>query len=394
MKHCEVPSLRRSILSNPLCSKVLNSHKDVYLVGGYLRDLIVRGIRSKDIDFVAGKNVRSLANNVAATFGGRVVELRKERMLRVVLAGGTTLDFSKMHGDIEEDLSERDFTINAMAWSPAIGLIDPTGGLRDVAKGIIKATSGRNMINDPVRLLRAYRFAAELEMTVSRATRGLIRPLAGKIRESAIERITLEFFKFLNSGNPSKALGQALSDGVLMQIIPLSFNKLKNNIKSISSLDSIVKKTHERQILKEFSQGLSYGGILRLERLMIGADPDKSLFALSVDIRKRLDDTNRLFRQYMTINKSNKYDMFELFYIAGESAGDLLILTGNPALMEELKRFEKIQDKGLMNAVEIMKITGIGSGPRIGSLIREMKRLQFTGELNTRRAARKWLTML
>jgi tRNA nucleotidyltransferase/poly(A) polymerase len=391
MKHCEVPTLRKKILRNTLCSKVFRADKDAYLVGGYLRDLIIKSIRSKDLDFVLRKNVRTTVNAVAAALGGRVVELRKERMLRVVLAGGTTLDFSKMQGTIEEDLSNRDFTINSMAWSPATGLIDPYGGLKDIRHGVVRAVSSQNLKNDPLRLVRAYRFSAELEMSVSRATRGLIRPLARKIRASAPERITLEFFKLLSSENPSKALTEALSDGVLNQIIPLSFNKLKSSIKSISSLDINVKKVHERLILKEFSQGLSIRGLHRLERLMIGAELDKALFSLSTDIRKRLEDTGRLYGEFKKINKMNKYNRFELFSAAGESAGDLLVLAGQVELLGDLKRFKKIQDRGLIGAEEVMKISGIGSGPGLGRVLRDMKRLQFAGELRTRQAARRWL---
>jgi tRNA nucleotidyltransferase/poly(A) polymerase len=81
MKHCEVPRLRKKILRNPLCSKVFSVDKDVYLVGGYLRDLIIKGIHSKDLDIVARKNVRPVVNNVAAALGGRIVELRKEQGL-------------------------------------------------------------------------------------------------------------------------------------------------------------------------------------------------------------------------------------------------------------------------------------------------------------------------
>jgi tRNA nucleotidyltransferase/poly(A) polymerase len=296
-----------------------------------------------------------------------------------------------MQGTIEEDLSNRDFTINSMAWSPATGLIDPYGGLKDIRHGVVRAVSSQNLKNDPLRLVRAYRFSAELEMSVSRATRGLIRPLARKIRASAPERITLEFFKLLSSENPSKALTEALSDGVLNQIIPLSFNKLKSSIKSISSLDINVKKVHERLILKEFSQGLSIRGLHRLERLMIGAELDKALFSLSTDIRKRLEDTGRLYGEFKKINKMNKYNRFELFSAAGESAGDLLVLAGQVELLGDLKRFKKIQDRGLIGAEEVMKISGIGSGPGLGRVLRDMKRLQFAGELRTRQAARRWL---
>jgi tRNA nucleotidyltransferase/poly(A) polymerase len=391
MKHCEVPRLRKKILRNPLCSKVFTADKDVYIVGGYLRDLIIKGIHSKDLDIVARKNVRPIVNNIATALGGRVVELRKERMLRVVLERGNTLDFSKMQGAIKEDLCGRDFTINAMAWSPAAGLIDPHGGLSDIKKGVIRAVSAQNLKSDPLRLLRAYRFAAELEMLVSRATRGLIRPLARKIRVSAPERITLEFFKLLNSENPSKALGEALSDGVLSQIIPLSINKLRNNIKSISTLDRILEKTHKRYILKEFSQGLSTRGLLRLEQLMMGANMADSLLSVSSDIGKRLDNTGRLYGEFNKINKMNKYNMFELFSATGAAAWDLLVLTGKTRLLADLNRFNRIQAGGLLGAEEIMTISGMGRGPGLGRLINDMKRLQFAGELRTRQAARRWL---
>jgi tRNA nucleotidyltransferase/poly(A) polymerase len=249
----------------------------------------------------------------------------------------------------------------------------------------------QNLNSDPLRLLRAYRFAAELEMRIPRATRGLIRPLAKKIRASAPERITLEFFKLLNSENPSKALGEALSDGVLAQIIPLSINKLRSNIKLIPSIDRTVKKTRLRYIQKEFSQGLSTRGLLRLEQLMMGANMADSLLSVSSDIRKRLEDTGRLYGEFNEINKMNKYNMFELFSAAGESAGDLLVLTGQVELLGDLKRFKRIQDRGLLGAEEIMEISGIGSGPRLGRVLRDMKRLQFAGELRTRQAARRWL---
>ena len=64
-------------------------------MGGYLRDLVIKDTHSKDLDYVAGKNIRRLVNSVSKALGGRVVELRKERMLRVVLPGGVTLDFGQ-----------------------------------------------------------------------------------------------------------------------------------------------------------------------------------------------------------------------------------------------------------------------------------------------------------
>lgn len=387
----EVPRLRRRILRNRPCSTVFRLGDDVYVVGGYLRDLFLRGIHSRDMDFVAQGNFRALAAAVAKELGGRAVELKKERMTRVVLEGGVTLDFSRMEGDINQDLAGRDFTINAMAWSPADGLIDPHGGITDIKRRAIRAISEDNLKKDPVRLLRAFRFSAELGMAVERRTRVAIRALAPRIRESASERITLEFFKLLNSEAPSEALYAALSDGILNLIIPLNNNMLRNNIKLTSNVERNIKKLHEKLYLKDYSQGLTLRGLLRLERLTMGTDLDSVLLVMSTDIRKRLETSLKLYDAFKNINNKTSYEIFDLFAEAGNAASDLLVLTGHVRLMSELKRFERIQLKGLLKAEEIVAITGVAAGPRLGRIIRHLKRLRFARKIRSKRDARRWL---
>jgi tRNA nucleotidyltransferase/poly(A) polymerase len=391
MDQLDAQRLRRRILRNRLCSAVFKSGKEVFLVGGYLRDLIIRGTHSKDIDFAVRGNVRSLVREVASALGGRVVELRKERMLRVALHGGRFLDFSKMTGDIEVDLGGRDFTINALAWSPETSLIDPCGGLQDIRRGVVRAIDVKNLNEDPLRLLRAYRFSAELNMPVTMSTRRMIRPLVRNIRSSARERITLEFFKLLNSKNPIKPLEMAINDGLLLQIIPLNNKEFLVNLKLMSSLMSHPKKRHERLLFKEFSQGLSRLGLLRLELLMRGAQLNDSLLSVSCDIRKRLDLTSMMYEMFKYPPKSRSSELFELFWAAGDAAEDLLLICDREELMAELRRFRRIKAKGLIGSEEVMDASGIRGGPRLGGIIREMKRLQFTGGLRDRETAMRWI---
>jgi tRNA nucleotidyltransferase (CCA-adding enzyme) len=393
MSKDDTSRLRRQILRNKFCRQVFALDNEVFVVGGYLRDLLIKDTHSKDIDFSVKRNVRRLVNEVASALGGRVVELRRERMLRVAVRSEVTLDFSKMNGNIEDDLGGRDFTLNAMAWSPSTGLIDPYRGLRDLRKGVVKVIKKSNLRDDPVRLLRAYRHAAELNIALNADTRRLIRPLARNLRKSARERITLELFKLLNAENAVRYLNMALKDGLLEQIIPLNNNNLRSNLKLASSLAVDVKKSHERLFFKEFSQGLSRLGLLRLELIMLGANLNESLLAVSSDIRKRIQATGSLYREAINHNKSSSSELFDLFRDAGDSAEDLMLITNHASLLPELRRFMRIDSKGLLDSREIMEIAGIRGGPRLGRIIMEMKRLQFAGRVRTKEAAKRWISM-
>ncbi len=389
-----VPDLKRRILRNNKCAVVFRLGKDVYVVGGYIRDLIMKGVHSSDIDFIVPKNVRQLAVSVADELRGSVVELKKERMTRVALKGGATLDFSRMEGDIINDLRRRDFTINAMAWSPSTGLLDPTCGAADIKRRVIKSISDDNLVRDPLRLLRAYRFSAETGMRIESKTRSSTKWLSELLRQAASERITLEFFKMLNSDDPSNSIYEAESDGILNKIILLKNNKLKNNIKLLSLLESNVKKIHERRFLKEFSQGLTFIGLLRLEALMLGADWSGSKLSLSNDIRRRAETCNRLYSSVKKVNKADSYALYGLFSSADAAVFDLILLTGRFDLRGELARFETLQRREFLETTEIMALTGKGEGRELGRILHELKRMRFAGAISGRKDARRWLRSL
>jgi|Deesub1362A_J573_1020465.scaffolds.fasta_scaffold00027_25 tRNA nucleotidyltransferase/poly(A) polymerase len=384
-------SLKRKILSNPLNKAVFSSGRGVYLVGGYIRNILIHGKHSKDIDYVVKKDIEALVSKVSKGLNGTVIELRKEHILRIALRDGRTLDFSRLTKDIEDDLRERDFTLNAMAWAPESGLIDPVGGISDIEKRLIKGISRENFLNDPLRLLRAYRFSAELSWQIDRKTRRIIKSMPERLKTSASERITLEFFKLLNADEPLNALKAALRDGVLTEIISLSFNKLERNIKLISNINKNLKKLPERYFLKEFSQGLCYMGLLRLEGLLLGSDINKNLFTLSRDILKRVTLVQAHYKEFERVEGLSRGEMFDIFSESEDAVIDLLILTGKTGYLKEAERFFRIKQKGILSSEEIMAVTGLKPGPKLGETINRLKKAQFKGEIRGRLQARNWL---
>ncbi|MGB3903534.1 MAG: hypothetical protein WBB22_01295 [Anaerolineae bacterium] len=165
---------RRGILDR--LRQLLTEHScEAYLVGGYVRDrLMGRETETHDLDLAVAREAIGLARRAADRLGGAFVLLDEERQTaRVVLRDENErfyVDFASLRGDsVETDLAGRDFTINAMAINaqdaaPRPQLIDPYGGGQDLDRKVVRAVSDTIFRDDPVRLLRAVRLAAELEM--------------------------------------------------------------------------------------------------------------------------------------------------------------------------------------------------------------------------------------
>ncbi|MCP4666150.1 MAG: CCA tRNA nucleotidyltransferase, partial [Deltaproteobacteria bacterium] len=181
---------------------------DLYLVGGAVRDRLLSR-PSKDLDLVC-RDAKGLARRVAKTRDATVVPFEKranEPCYRVVdrKKGEVFIDLSLMKGEnIVEDLTSRDFTINAMAYEvgPGGGLgrfLDPLEGLPDLERGIIRMTGPAAFSSDPLRILRALRFAGGLDSTIERATIGAMKEEAFRLEKAAGERIWAELLEILRS---------------------------------------------------------------------------------------------------------------------------------------------------------------------------------------------------
>jgi len=367
--------------------------RHLYLVGGYIRD-ILRGEHSPDRDYIVSGNLTPFVNKTRKIINGTVVKFKKGDMVRIALKKGLTFDFSKLEATIEKDLSGRDFTINAMAWSPDNGITDLYNGQDDLKKKIIRCISRKNLLSDPLRMLRAYRFAAELNGSIEERTRSLIKILNNNIEKTSSERITLELFNLLNSRHSAKYLKMALSDGLLISVLFIPHEILESNIKAISLLERArINELPPRikvQLNMIFSQNLTYKGLLCLELLLNSHFHSRERLPniiISNAVRKRLE----LGRKGLEVVGKRRFistkRLYDIFMMSGNAAVDVLIMSGRIDLIGEYRRFQRIWKRGVLNSQEIMKIAGIEGGPTLGRIIVELRRAEFEGGVKSKRCA-------
>ncbi|MBI3169001.1 MAG: CCA tRNA nucleotidyltransferase, partial [Chloroflexi bacterium] len=213
----------------PLLEKIINvlpPDVEVYLVGGAVRDLLTNRL-SPDFDFAVPSKGISLARTVANALKADFMVLDDERDTgRVIVTeeGGSFiyLDFAAYRGaTLEDDLRDRDFTINAIALNLRdITIIDPLNGASDIRAKIIRACSPNSLVNDPVRILRAVRQAAAFGFSIDKNTRELMKSAADKIGNVSVERLRDEVFKMLGGPKASASVRALEMLGVLPHLMP------------------------------------------------------------------------------------------------------------------------------------------------------------------------------
>jgi len=207
-----------------------------YVVGGFVRDSLLNR-PNHDVDLVVPGDAAAIAVRVAQAVSGQFVLLDTANVVaRVVLPqpqqGIAYLDFCPLyHGSIQEDVAQRDFTINALAapldgdWvlrgrPTARDVLDLVGGLTDLSHRQIRALSEDTFRRDPARLTRAVRFAAQLAMTIEPRTHHLIQRDADLIATVAGERVRDDLAHILIAPRLGASLRLMDSLGLLSRIIP------------------------------------------------------------------------------------------------------------------------------------------------------------------------------
>ena len=205
--------------------------KPLYLVGGFVRDLI-RNRSTLDIDLATSQDPSRLGRLISQKLKGTVFPLDSERGIhRVQLKNGAHLDLARFRGPtLEKDLLARDFTVNAMALplsnktlrtaNIVPWVIDPTGGLKDLRAKTIRAVSKRSITDDPLRILRAFRIAAELGFKIEKKTCLLIHKDRRLIHRVAKERIREELLRLFEVPSSFGFLSLMDRAGVLRELLP------------------------------------------------------------------------------------------------------------------------------------------------------------------------------
>jgi poly(A) polymerase len=215
-------------------------HKQLYMVGGTVRDVLLHRGQSNDADLATDAHPEEIKRLVAPTRPSAIV-LVGERFGTVRLHYSndiieiTTFRDEKYNPEsrkpevcfgtvLEEDLRRRDFTINAMARDPLNGhIIDPFNGRQDLESHILRAVGNepdKRFDEDPLRLMRAVRFAAQLNFSIEAETRRSIVRQAAKLQKISRERIRDEMNKLLLSPYPAKGLDLLVELGLMAWIVP------------------------------------------------------------------------------------------------------------------------------------------------------------------------------
>ncbi len=218
------------------------NNQSVYIVGGYVRDLLMNRKASTDIDFVTEQSGIELAQNVAQdidpklkvsvfkTYGTAMIKYKE---LELEFVGARKESYTENSrkpevegGSLEDDQKRRDFTINAMAISlnkENFGeLIDPFNGIEDLEKGILRTPlePAQTYSDDPLRMMRAVRFASTLNFKIEENSLKAIQQEAERIKIVSMERIMVEFNKIMLSEKPSIGLRLMEQTGLMKLIIP------------------------------------------------------------------------------------------------------------------------------------------------------------------------------
>jgi putative nucleotidyltransferase with HDIG domain len=179
----------------------------LYIVGGFIRDALLnkrQNGKAKDIDYAVDSrkaldgSAMKLAAILAQRLDGHLVPLDETNdTVRVVVPTGEIIDFAGcVGGTIEADVQRRDFTINALVWSDdrPDEIVDLVGGMSDIPSRTIRLVSEKSITDDPLRMLRAFRFSATLEGRIDDGTIALIKKHASLLANVAVERINYELF--------------------------------------------------------------------------------------------------------------------------------------------------------------------------------------------------------
>ena len=408
---------------------------EVYVVGGFVRDFFLQRER-REMDFVVvgdgikfaellAKHLRLPKPTVYRNFGTAMLTW-EEMQLEFVGARkesyrGDSRKPQVEPADLPSDLSRRDFTINAMAFALNAGnfgtLVDPFDGQKDLQAKLLRTplAPAATFSDDPLRLLRAIRFATQLDFEIEGNTFNGMREMRERLRIISQERITEEFLKILAAPKPS--LGFRLLDdaGVLAIIFP-EFVALKgveeykgyfhkdvfnHTLMVMDNLAAMSEKVplrlsavfHDiaKPRTKAFIQGKgwSFHGHEDIGARMLPAIFNR--LRLPTDWLKYVQKLTRLHLRPIALTEEECTDSAyrRLLFQAGEDLEDLLMLcraditSGNVKRRERhlanfdfvVKRLNEVEEKDRMRAFqspvrgdEIMQVCGLAPGPLVGKL--------------------------
>lgn len=378
----------------------------VYLVGGVLRDAAL-DLPVRDFDFVVENDGESIGERYAAVWGTRLVRLGGDQFaaLRVPLAGSHA-DLWDLHGgDLAADLFRRDLTINAIALAiDRREVLDPTGGVADLARRTLRATRPGVFVDDAARVLRLARLALELPgFAVDGATLELARDAASALQEIPAERIRGEIELAFSARRASSTFDLFDRLGILAAL----FAPAPSPVRAARAASQL--EAHLRELAPALARATDLAAFWSFLALLVDPRPDAASRWLRARARDGLVVRATLVRAVRLLAASwippaEAADLRCWLHDAGDDWAAALALRGAFAPRDREAaawaaatravvgfdgrlREEILRPPRLVSGEDVQRIVGVAPGPPIGSLLARLRRLQVEGSVRTREEA-------
>ena len=356
------------------------------LVGGSVRDGLLNKLSQKpDLDFVIPIEAIKFSKNLSKKINATFIKLDEKRDIARLVINGWTLDFARQVGkNLEDDLLRRDFRINAIALklSEKPEIFDPIGGMDDLKNKKIVAISEKNLIDDPLRILRGFRLMCELGFELEKKTKIFLKNNVDKLSNVAPERIKMEILKIAHS---------SWNSSVWQTYLELQLLKKWNEDK-LPNLELKRKDIISKKLIP---------GVFLAKLICLLSDEGLSSLMFSKNEIKRCKNLRFWVHKINNLGLENfsEDERFQLHVDLEEDLPSLILFLKDKHVNVWLKRWEDPSDplfhpSSPLNGHSLQKALKIRSGPFLGELMRHLSKekayRRFFTNHEALEVARKW----
>jgi len=364
-----IQELERSIKFHNWSSILDFLPKGSYLVGGYIRDIILGRLTEEiDVDIVVPLNAIEIGKKIAEKTESKFIVLDKKReVIRIILKHISIDIANQITSTIEGDLSNRDFSINSIAFLfDKKSLFDPINGLKDLEFSLLRTYSEENLLNDPLRILRCFRFVSELNFKIDQNLIEFIKKNKKKLYFVAKERINYEMQKIVNGANALEAV-------ILVKKINIfGFDNLYEDsfFLDLKKINYAALNQNEKELFLP---------LFFIAQILDDASLEKFKFSKSEVAKTKLLRKWHLFLKNKNIAQLNESDRFDLHQELEMFLPLFIFYLPQNLRSNWLNRWRDKEDKlfhpsNLLNGDVIKKNLKIKDGPILGELLKYLSK--------------------
>lgn len=371
-----------------------------WVVGGAVRDALL-GREVVDYDLALDGDALEIARGLARKLRWAIVPLDEERRIARVVPrqGNLYFDLARLAGPtIEEDLRRRDLTVNALGVSlddllevDTPVLLDPTGGLADFERRSIRVPGPWSLADDPLRVLRVYRFACHLGYDVDPGTAALVPSHIEALGRVSVERVRDEVFKVLCQAGPAPYVA----------MMPLAA-ALRGFVLDPAGLQTLARVTPSTPLQPWLAvsdtEGRDRLSLVKLAALVQTRTRDAAeAYRLSAKEARALEAMGRTLAEAEAVVASPDIERcMDLFDAAEDASAACLLLaaarTGRTESLDTLAGWLSAWEAPpLLKGGDVIRVAGLKPGPEVGRLSRLLRRAQTRGDVTTVTDAEVWV---